>query len=373
VFLEQDIPVSEKRDYYEVLGVSKNADASDLKKAYRRLAVQHHPDRNPDDPNAEGLFKEASEAYQVLCDPEKRALYDRFGHEGPQRAGGAGFRDVGDVFSAFSDIFGDLFGGQGRGPAAGADIESAIEISLKEASTGVTKEVKFRRRAVCSDCGGSGAERGTFPETCPQCRGRGQVVHSQGFLMITTACNRCGGVGQVIRHACPGCNGGGVIPQDDRIQVQIPAGVEDGSTLRVSGRGEASSRGGRPGNLYVNINVAADPRFERDGADLHCEIDLTFPQAALGTRRTVPTLDGEETIDIARGSQPGDTLVLRGKGLPHLRERRHGDLLVHLRLVVPEALTSEQEDRLRAFAAALGEEPIAPKKKAGFFGRKKKG
>ena len=366
--------MSEKRDYYMVLGVTREADAAELKKAYRKLAVQYHPDRNPGDAEAEARFKEAAEAYEVLCDAEKRALYDRYGHEGPQRAGGAGFRDVGDVFSAFSDIFGDLFGGAGggRGPGAGADIETQVELSLKEASTGATKEVRFRRRSVCQDCGGSGAERGTFPETCPQCRGRGQVVHSQGFLMITTACNRCGGAGQVIRHACPGCEGGGVVPVDDKLQVAIPAGVEDGATLRVAGRGETSARGGRPGNLYVNINVAADPRFERDGADLHTELDVSFPQAALGPRLSVPTLDEDETVEVARGSQPGDTIVLRGRGLPHLRERRSGDLVVHLRLVVPEALTEEQEQRLRAFADALGDAP-APQKKKGFFGRKKKG
>jgi molecular chaperone DnaJ len=366
--------VSAKRDYYEILGVTRDVEAGDLKKAYRKLAVQFHPDRNPGDASAEASFKEAAEAYQVLSDPEKRALYDRFGHEGPQRSGGGGFRDVGDVFSAFSDIFGDLFGGGGgRGPAPGADIEAQVELSLKDAATGVTKEVRFRRRSPCEACRGTGAERGTFPETCPQCRGRGQVVHSQGFLMITTACNRCGGSGQVIRHACPECEGGGVIAVDDRLQVAIPAGVEDGATLRITGRGEASARGGRAGNLYVNIQVAADPRFERDGADLHTEVDVTFPQAALGARLTVPTLDGEESIEIERGSQPGDTIMLRGRGLPHLRERRSGDLVVHLRLVVPEELTEDQEAKLRAFAEALGDVPAAPQKRKGFFGRKKKG
>jgi molecular chaperone DnaJ len=364
--------VSEKRDYYEILGVTRQVEAADLKKAYRKLAVQYHPDRNPGDAQAEARFKEAAEAYQVLCDPEKRALYDRFGHEGPARAGAGGFRDVGDVFSAFSDIFGDLFGGGGgRGPGPGADIETAVEMTLKESSTGATKEVKFRRRSVCTECGGSGAERGTFPETCPQCRGRGQVVHSQGFLMITTACNRCGGAGQVIRHACPACEGGGVIPVEDTISVNIPAGVEDGATLRVAGRGEASARGGRAGNLYVGIRVVPDPRFERDGADLHTEVEISFAQAALGAQLMAPSLDEDLPIEIERGSQPGDTIVLRGKGLPHLRERGHGDIIVHLRLVVPESLTPEQEERLRAFADVMGDAPPA-QKKPGFFGRKKK-
>lgn len=364
--------MSEKRDYYQVLGVPRDVDAGELKKAYRKLAVQYHPDRNPGDRDSEARFKEAAEAYQVLSDPEKRALYDRYGHDGPQRMGG-GFRDVGDVFSAFSDIFGDLFGGARSGPGPGADIEAEVELTLKEAATGATKEVRFRRRSVCEECKGSGAQPGTFPETCPQCRGRGQVVHSQGFLMISTACNRCGGAGQVIRHACPSCDGGGVIPVEDRLQVSIPAGVEDGATLRIAGRGEASVRGGRPGNLYVNIHVAADPRFERDGADLHTEVDITFPQAALGAHVTIPTLDGEERLEIARGSQPGDTFILRGRGLPHLRERRSGDIVVHLRLTVPESLTAEQEQLLRAFADSIGDVPVAPQTKRGFFGRKKKG
>jgi molecular chaperone DnaJ len=366
------IHVSQKRDYYEVLGVTRQVEAADLKKAYRKLAVQYHPDRNPGDAEAEARFKEAAEAYQILSDPEKRALYDRFGHEGPQRMGGGGFRDVGDVFSAFSDIFGDLFGGGSRGPGPGADIETAIEISLKECATGVTKDVHFRRRSVCSECKGSGAEPGTFPETCPQCRGRGQVVHSQGFLMITTACNRCGGAGQIIRHACPACEGGGVVPVEDHISVNIPAGVDDGATLRVAGRGEASSRGGRAGNLYVGIRVTPDSRFERDGADLHTEVDVTFAQAALGAQLSAPTIEGEASIEVERGTQPGDTIVLRGKGLPHLRERGHGDLIVHLRLVVPEELTAEQEARLRAFAESLGDVPAPVQKKPGLFGRKKK-
>jgi molecular chaperone DnaJ len=365
--------VSEKRDYYEVLGVPRDADSAELKRVYRKLAVQFHPDRNPGDKEAEAKFKEAAEAYQVLSDAEKRALYDRFGHEGPQRGGYGGFRDVGDVFSAFSDIFGDIFGGGGRGPMPGGDIEARLELTLLEAASGVNKEVRFHRHATCQDCGGSGAARGSGAETCPQCRGRGQVVHSQGFLMITTTCSRCGGEGRVIRNPCRTCEGQGLVLVEDRLQVTIPAGVEDGATLRVGGRGEASPGGGRAGNLYVGIRVLGDERFERDGADLHTEVDISFPQAALGARVKVPTLTAEEEFEIERGTQPGDTVVLRGRGLPRLRERGQGDLVVHLRVVVPKKLTDEQEAHLRAFAGAS--DPVEPPshEKRGLFGRKKKG
>jgi molecular chaperone DnaJ len=365
--------VSEKRDYYEVLGVPQDVQSVDLKRAYRKLAVQFHPDRNPGDKDAEGRFKEAAEAYQVLSDPEKRALYDRFGHAGPQQGGAGGFRDVGDVFSAFSDIFGDLFGGV-RGPAAGADIETSIELTLKEASTGVTREVRYRRQAGCEECRGSGAAPGTQPETCPQCRGRGQVVHSQGFLMITTACARCRGEGKVIRKVCPSCEGSGMVLVEDRLSVSIPAGVEDGATLRIGGRGQVSPRGGRPGNLYVGIHVTADPRFERDGADLHTEVTLSFAQAALGCQVKVPTLTDDEEVEVEAGTQPGDIHTLRGRGLPHLRERGQGDLNVHFSLQVPRKLSAEQESRLRAYAELDESAPVdPPRPRSGLFGRRKKG
>jgi molecular chaperone DnaJ len=363
--------VSEKRDYYAVLGVARDVDAGELKRAYRKLAVQYHPDRNPGDHTAEANFKEAAEAYEVLSDQEKRALYDRFGHEGLQRGGFGGFRDASDVFSAFSDIFGDLFGGGGRS-SAGADIEAEVELTLAEAATGANKEVVYRRRAVCTECGGSGAEKGTTAETCPQCRGRGQVVHQQGFLMITSTCSRCGGEGRVVRHPCRVCEGSGLVLVEDRLQVSIPAGVEDGSTLRIGGRGEVSPRGGRAGNLYVAIRVEADPRFERDGADLHTEVVISFAQAALGAEVAVPTLAGDQQLEVPRGTQPGDTIVLRGKGLPHLRQRGQGDLIAHLRVVVPTELSAEQEERLRAYAQVAGEAPATPPKKKGLFNRRKR-
>jgi molecular chaperone DnaJ len=374
--------VAEKRDYYEVLGVSRSADAGELKRAYRRLALEFHPDRNPDNPEAEARFKEASEAFQVLSDAEKRSVYDRFGHAGLSGGGGpgfggAGFSDLGDIFSAFSDIFGDVFGGAGgrrggpREPARGTDVEARLTLTLLEAATGVTKQVKVRRRVVCETCDGSGAAPGSRPETCQQCGGRGQVMHSQGFLMISTTCPICRGEGKVIRKPCSSCDGNGIQYREESLQIAVPAGVEDGSTLRLVGRGEVPARGGRPGNLYVVLRVEKDPRFERDGADLHTEIPVSFPQAALGDRVKVPTLNGEEEVEIPAGTQPGDAVTVKGKGLPRLDDRGFGNLIAHVRLVVPTTLSADEEQHLRAYAAAGGQR-VNPEKPGGLFKRKKK-
>ena len=397
--------MSEKRDYYEVLGVARDADAATLKAAYRKLAMQYHPDRNPNDKDAEGRFKEASEAYQVLSDDEGRARYDRFGHQAGQM--GAGFSDLGDVFSAFSDIFGDMFGGRGGGRGGaqrGADLEAHLSITLLESAAGVTKEIKVRRHTPCATCSGSGAAPGTSPETCRQCGGRGQVMHSQGFLRIATTCPVCRGEGTIVRKPCPTCSGSGATMMEEKLQVAIPAGVEDGATLRLVGRGE-SPPGGRPGNLYVALHVEPDPRFERDGADLHTEVAVTFPQAALGDRVKVAVLvaekddhadksgsttdDGDEgtgdaaagaegasaagpqtEIQIPAGTQPGETLTLRGRGLPRIDGRGVGNLVVHVRLVVPSALSAAEEEHLRAFASAGGQRINSERQ--GFFKRKKK-
>ena len=370
--------MSEKRDYYEVLGVARNTDAAELKKAYRRLAMEHHPDRNPGNKDAEALFKEASEAYQVLSDTDKRAQYDRFGHNAPGGGGGpAGFGDMGDVFSAFSDMFGDMFGGGGgraRGGGRGADIETRLSITLLEAARGVTKEVKVHRHVACETCQGSGAAAGSRPETCQQCGGRGQVLHSQGFLRIATTCPVCRGEGKVIRKPCGTCEGTGATEREETLQIGIPAGVEDGATLRLSGRGEAGP-GGRSGNLYVYLDVEADPRFERDGADLHTEVQVSFPQAALGDQVSVPVLSDESPdahieTDLPPGTQPGDTITLKGKGLPRVDGRGTGNLIVHVRLVVPTSLNAEQSQHLRAFAEAGGQRVTA--ERGSFFKRKKK-
>jgi molecular chaperone DnaJ len=365
--------VSERRDYYEVLGVERGVDAGELKRAYRKLAMELHPDRNPGDKVAESKFKEASEAYQVLSDPEKRARYDRFGHAGPSAGFGGGFHDVGDIFSAFSDIFGDIFGGRmgggGRAPARGADIEVRLTMTLQEAFTGVTKEVKVLRRAPCGKCGGTGAAEVTAPEDCQHCGGRGQVMHSQGFLMISTTCPVCRGEGRVVRKPCNNCDGTGLDHQEETLQVTVPAGVEDGSTLRLVGRGE-SAPGGRAGNLYVILRVQGDDRFERDGADLHAEIAVSFPQLALGDTVEVPTLDGEGSIEIAPGTQPGETIARRGRGMPRIDGRGRGDIVAHLKLVVPSSMTAEEEAHLRAYATAGGQR-VSPER-GGFFKRKKK-
>jgi molecular chaperone DnaJ len=364
--------VSAKKDYYEVLGVPRGADAGELKRAYRKLAMELHPDKNPGNHESEASFKEASEAYQVLSDPEKRQLYDRFGHEAPRM--GQGFGDVGDIFSAFGDIFGDIFGQRGgggrRGPGRGADVETQLVLTLLEAQAGVKKDLKVARRVPCGTCKGSGAAPGTQPETCQQCGGRGQVMHSQGFLMIQTTCPVCRGDGRIIRKACPTCDGQGFERHEEELQVTIPAGVEDGSTLRMAARGEAGPRGGPPGNLFVVLRVQEDERFERDGVDLHTEIAVSFPQLALGAKVMVPTLAGESEIDVRAGSQPGDTVALRGLGMPSLEGRGTGDIVAHLKLVVPKSLSPEAEQHLRSYAEAGGDK-IAPEK-IGIFGRKKK-
>jgi molecular chaperone DnaJ len=369
--------VSEKRDYYEILGVGRDADVAELKRAYRKLALELHPDRNPGDNEAEARFKEASEAYQVLSDAEKRGLYDRFGHDGPRGGGfGGGFSNMGDIFSAFGDIFGDMFGGfgggQSRASARGADLETRVELSLTEVAKGATKEIKIRRRVACKDCSGSGAAAGSGRERCQQCGGRGQVMHQQGFLMIQTTCPICRGEGTIVRKPCQTCRGSGLTAAEETLQVTIPAGVEDGSTLRMTGRGEAAPGGGQAGNLYVGLHVTNDQRFERDGADLHTQVALSFPQAALGANIKAPSLDEDLEVAIPAGTQPGDTLTLRGKGLPRLHGRGTGDLVVHLKLVVPKTLSPEQEQSLRAFASAGGDQVEPPGERGSFWRKKRK-
>ncbi len=369
--------MSEKRDYYEILGVGRDVDAAELKRAYRKLALDLHPDRNPGDKQAEARFKEASEAYQVLSDPEKRGLYDRFGHDGPRGSGFGGFSNVGDIFSAFGDIFGDMFGGfggfgGGARASRGADLETQVELTLAEVAKGVTKDLNVRRRVACKDCGGSGAAAGSSRERCQQCGGHGQVMHRQGFLMIQTTCPVCRGEGTIVRKPCLGCQGSGLATVEESLQVAIPAGVEDGATLRIVGRGEAAPGGGQPGNLYVSLRVANDPSFERDGADLHTLVMLSFPQAALGTTVKACSLDGEIDISVPAGTQPGDAATLRGRGLPRLQGRGSGDLIVHFKLVVPRSLSAEQEASLRAYAATGGDKVEPPNERAGFWSRKKK-
>ena len=355
-----------KRDYYEVLGVSRDASEQEIKKAYRRLAVKYHPDRNPDDKEAEERFKEAAEAYGVLSDPEKRRLYDQYGHEG--LGGGApGFGGIDDILSHFGDIFGDLFGGfRSRGPRTrrGRDIGATVTITLQEAATGTEKTVEFSRNAPCETCGGTGAKPGTSPETCPTCGGSGQVVHQQGFFVIQTTCPSCGGQGSVVREKCPDCGGRGYQKSTEKLKVTSPAGIEGGMSMRLRGKGEAVAGGGIPGDLFVEVQVEPDPRFKREGADLLTEVEVGYPQLVLGGTLEVPTLDGTTELEVPAGTEVDKVFVLRGKGMPVLQGRGQGDLLVRLRLQVPKKVSSRQKELLRELAA---EEGLEVGEGGGFF------
>ena len=344
-----------KRDYYEILGVARNASAADIKKAYRQAAVKFHPDRNPDNPEAEENFKAAAEAYEVLSDPDKREVYDAYGHDGLKGQGFQGFRGFDDIFSHFGDIFGDMFGfGGGQrartGPRRGSDLRFDLKITFEEAAFGCKKEVPIARFERCVHCGGSGAAHGTSPETCASCGGRGQVVRSQGHFMISTTCPVCRGKGTVIRDSCDVCQGTGKERVERKISVKIPPGVNTGTRIRLSGEGEPGERGGYAGDLYVFISVESHPLFERDDYDVHCEVPLSFVQAALGAKLDVPTLWGQETLKIKPGTQPGEVVKLKGKGIPRLQSFGKGDHYVHLRVVIPTELTREQKKLLEKFA-----------------------
>jgi len=361
----------QKRDYYEVLGVSRDADEAELKKAYRKLALQFHPDRNPDDPAAEERFKQVSEAYAVLSDPQKRQAYDRFGHAGLGGPGGAGpdFGDLGGFTDLFKDLFGELFGGAGRAGGRrrgrgqrGADLRYNLEIELAQVVSGHEASISIPKMRPCKTCEGSGLRPGTQPERCARCRGTGQLVFQQGFFRISRPCDVCGGEGEVVRDRCADCRGQGRIEGQQTINVRVPPGVDDGARLRLSGEGEAGVSGGPPGDLYVVISVKEHPLFERDGADLHCEVPVPFVKAALGSEIEVPTLDGKVTMRIVEGTQSGTTLRLRGKGVPTLRSKERGDQLVRIFVEVPVKLTDRQRELLENFAAESGTE-VSPASK----------
>ncbi len=351
-----------KRDYYEVLNVSRDAGLDEIKAAYRRMAIRFHPDKNPDDPEAEEKFKEASEAYAVLSDPEKRQRYDRFGHEGVSGEPFTGFNS--ESFVDFADILGDIFGfgdffgsrrGRSRsGSQRGSDLRYTMSLTLEEAAVGVTRKIRIPRLEVCEACGGSGVEPGTRAETCPTCGGRGQVGYRRGFLTIAQTCPTCGGAGQVVQHPCRSCRGRGRIEKETTLEVKVPAGVDTGVRLRLSGEGESGVRGGGRGDLYVIVSVEPNELFEREGPHLHMRLPISVFQAVLGAKITVPTISGERReVTINPGSQPGQVIRIRGAGMPELGGHGMGDLLVHLEVVVPTKLTKEQR-RLIAQAAALG-------------------
>jgi molecular chaperone DnaJ len=365
-----------KRDYYEVLGVARTAESDEIKKAYRKLALQFHPDRNPGK-DAEDRFKEASEAYEVLSHPDKRELYDRYGHEGPRQAGFEGFTDIGDIFSHFSDIFGfgNPFGDGGRGRGGngrGADLQLELTLTFEEAVRGLTREIDVERRVRCDECSGSGARAGSGATPCATCGGRGQVVHAQGFFMIGTTCPTCRGEGQVIKDPCGRCRGSGLAMRAEKLTVTVPAGVDDGTRMRLAGKGEPGPRGGAAGHLYVLLRVRPDPRWQREGDDLYCEVGLSFVQAALGDVVKVPTLDGEAEVDVQPGTQPGSTVTLRGKGVPHVERGGRGDLVVAFRIEVPRKLSARQEELLRQLAVEEGVKLGEPKSGFALFGKRRK-
>ncbi len=353
---------SQKRDYYEVLGVSRTADDAELKKAYRRMAMEFHPDRRPGDKEAEEKFKEAAEAYAVLSDGEKRSLYDRFGHQGPAQAGfNPGFGGMEDIFSAFADIFGGGGfpgfgggGGGGRRVARGDDIEIELTVSFLDAARGIKREIEIDRHSACDTCKGSGAKPGTQPQRCRTCNGRGQVAHQQGFFVISTTCPQCRGAGSTIAEKCSGCKGAGQVARRATVSVTVPAGIDDGQRLRLNGQGDASSQqGGDPGDLYVLIRVQGDPRFVRDGDDLWTDVPLTFAEAALGTRVEVPTPEGSEHIEVAPGTQPLSKQVLSGRGMPNVRGRGRGNLVVRFVVLVPKELTPESRELIEKLGPHL--------------------
>ncbi len=342
--------MTSRRDYYEVLGVSRDAGKDEIKAAYRKLALKYHPDKNPGNKEAEERFKEAAEAYAVLSDPEKRAHYDRFGHAGVGEQPFSGF-DA-SIFGDFADILGNLFGfesffGGGRrptGPQRGADLRTSVAISFAEMASGVERTITVPREESCDACGGSGAAPGTSAESCSMCRGRGQVRMSQGFFTMVRPCPRCGGAGTVIAQPCGQCRGSGRMERRQQVTIRIPAGVEDGTRLRVVGQGEGGVRGGPPGDLYVVVRVQPHEVLVRDGANLHVEHEISAFFAALGGEIEVPGLDGPERVQVPAGAQPQDTVVIRGKGLPRLRRGGRGDLVVHLKVVVPKRLSPRQRE-----------------------------
>jgi molecular chaperone DnaJ len=355
-----------KRDYYEVLGVARTAGEPEIKSAYRKLALQYHPDRNPDNPEAEERFKECSEAYAVLADAEKRARYDRFGHAGVGSAAAQGFGGFDPaVFNDFQDIFGDLFGfgdvfsqgGRRRSRAQrGADLREDLTLEFEEAVFGVTKQVQMRRLEECDHCKGSGVAPGKSPINCTTCGGRGQMRYQQGFFSIARTCSTCGGAGKLIVDPCTQCRGQGRVTRDRTVTAKVPAGVDEGARILYSNEGEAGVLGGPPGDLYIVLHVKEHSFFEREGKDLHCTMPISISQAALGTDIQVPTLEGEEKLKIPEGTQTGSTFKLKNKGVPVLNGRGRGDLYVEVKVQTPAKLTKRQRELLQELHTTLAVE-----------------
>ncbi len=341
-------------DYYEVLGVSKTADASEIKKAYRQLAMKYHPDRNPGNAEAEEHFKEVSEAYDVLSNPEKRQTYDRFGHDGLKNQGFSGFSGAADIFSHFGDIFGDLFGGGfggggRRAPRRGADLRYDLAITLEDCLHGTQRQVEIEREVPCEACKGEGTAEGTKATVCPTCKGRGQVAVSRGFISMTTTCQRCGGSGKVIEHPCKKCHGSGTQVQKGKVNIRVPAGIESGMKLRLQGQGEPGPNGTPAGDLYVVIHVQDHEKFAREGSELIAELPISMVRACLGGEIEVDTLEGKKTMTIKPGIQPGEVVMLAGAGLPRRDGLGRGNLHFQVQVEIPKNLTEKQSELLRAF------------------------
>ena len=372
---------TKKRDYYEVLGIARNAPEEEIKRAYRKLAVKVHPDKNPDDPHAEEKFKELGEAYDVLMDPNKRAAYDRFGHAAFAQGGagfGGGFHDPFDIFREVfgqggfgGGIFETFFGGdaQAEDRQHGSDLRYDMQVKLEEAAFGAEKEIEIEKLDTCDKCHGSGAAPGSRTVSCPTCGGRGQVISSRGFFHISQTCPRCRGAGEIIEKPCHKCHGEGRVEKLSRVKLKIPPGIGEGSRLRSSRNGEAGIRGGPPGDLYVVIHIKEHKLFQRDGDNLYCEVPIPFSLAALGGEVDVPTLEGKAHLKVPPGTQSGQMFKLRGKGIANMNRRDRGDLLTRLIVEVPSRLNAEQRHKLEEFAALCGEENTPLRKS--FFERAK--
>lgn len=358
--------MSDKRDYYEVLGVAKTATADEIRKAYKQLALQNHPDRNPGDSTAEARFKEATEAYSALSDDDKRARYDQFGFAGLE---GGGAADGADIFSHFQDLFSEFFGGFGgpqrqqRGPKRGQDVRIQQRLTLKDAVLGCKREISVRAPSPCETCDGSGAAKGSARKTCPGCGGAGQVSTARGFVMFTQACGRCQGQGSVVDNPCAKCRGAGEVEKTKKVNVTFPAGIDGGQRLRVPGQGMAGPAGAQPGDLYVDVDLEEDSRFQRDGNDLLTRVEVSFTDAALGTKLTLPLLDDSSLdLDVPPGTQPGDVLVVKGRGAPRVDGRGKGSLHLVVQVPVPKKVSAKAKELLQALASELAAPPNPTKR-----------
>jgi len=350
-------------DYYNILGVSADASAEEIKKAYRTLAMKYHPDKNPGNREAEERFKSAAEAYEVLGDLEKRKIYDRYGVAGLKDSGYSGPGGFDDIFSSFGDIFGDMFGGfsgrQGQrqnGPVPGNDLRYDLSIDFMEAVHGAEKEIEITKRETCWTCEGTGARPGHKPQTCPTCQGRGQVIHAQGFFRVQTTCPKCHGQGTVISEPCNDCQGAGLVNKSKKVTLKIPAGVDTGARMRLRGEGEGGRRGGQPGDLYVVLHVQPHDFFQRDGNDIHCHFPVSMARAALGATVEVPTIHGSTLLEIPPGTQSEQLFTIKGEGVPSLRGSSRGNMIIAIRVVIPKKLSKKQKELLREFAELEKEE-----------------